>query len=116
MPGTVTCEPACPAVSHVTVPGIEKASAPDHSTLPAGLYLIATRTCPNCKFAAAEMDAAGIVYEELLAEENVELAQRYRIMQAPTLLSVAADGSVDVIPGAAAVFQHVNAMKAQVTA
>ena len=29
------------------------------------------------------MDAAGIVYEELLAEENVELAQRYRIMQAP---------------------------------
>ena len=54
--------------------------------------------------------------QELLAEENVELAQRYRIMQAPTLLSVAADGSVDVIPGAAAVFQHVNAMKAQVTA
>lgn len=113
---TAAAETAGQAGSHVTVPGIEKASAPDHSTLPAGLYLIATRTCPNCKFAAAEMDAAGIVYEELLAEENVELAQRYRIMQAPTLLSVAADGSVDVIPGAAAVFQHVNAMKAQVTA
>ena len=113
---TAAAETVGQAGSHVTVPGIEKASAPDHSTLPAGLYLIATRTCPNCKFAAAEMDAAGIVYEELLAEENVELAQRYRIMQAPTLLSVAADGSVDVIPGAAAVFQHVNAMKAQVTA
>ena len=113
---TAAAETAGQAGSHVTVPGIEKASAPDHSTLPAGLYLIATRTCPNCKFAAAEMDASGIVYEELLAEENVELAQRYRIMQAPTLLSVAADGSVDVIPGAAAVFQHVNAMKAQVTA
>ena len=113
---TAAAETAGQAGWHVTVPGIEKASAPDHSTLPAGLYLIATRTCPNCKFAAAEMDAAGIVYEELLAEENVELAQRYRIMQAPTLLSVAADGSVDVIPGAAAVFQHVNAMKAQVTA
>ena len=91
-----------------------EASPPDHSTLPAGLYLIATRTCPNCKFAAAEMDAAGIVYE-LLAEGAMELAQRYRIMQ-NTLLSVAADGSVDVIPGAAAMFQHVNAMKAQVTA
>ena len=36
------------------------------------------------------MDAAGIAYEELLAEDNVELAQRYRIMQAPTLLEVGA--------------------------
>ena len=114
---TAAAETAGQAGSHVTVSGIEEpATAPEHSALPAGLYLVATRTCPNCKFAAAEMDAAGIAYEELLAEENVELAQRYRIMQAPTLLSVAADGSVDVIPGAAAVFQHVNAMKAQVTA
>lgn len=99
----------------MTVPGIEKASAPDHSTLPAGLYLIATRTCPNCKFAAAGNGCRRHRLREL-AEENVELAQRYRIMQAPTLLSVAADGSVGRDPGAAAVFQHVNAMKAQVTA
>ena len=111
---TAAAETAGQAGSHVTVPVAEP--APDHSTLPAGLYLVATRTCPNCKFAAAEMDAAGIPYEELLAEENVELAQRYRIMQAPTLLSVSADGSVDVIPGASAVFQRINAMKAQVTA
>mgnify|MGYP000236447406 FL=1 len=89
---------------------------PASSSLPAGLYLVATRTCPNCKFAAAEMDAAGIAYEELLAEENVELAQRYRIMQAPTLLSVSPEGSVDIVPGAASVFQHINAMKAQVVA
>lgn len=89
---------------------------PASSSLPAGLYLVATRTCPNCKFAAAEMDAAGIAYEELLAEENVELAQRYRIMQAPTLLSVSPEGSVDIVPGAASVFQRINAMKAQVVA
>ena len=92
------------------------ASAPDRSVLPAGVYLVATRTCPNCKHAAAQMNAAGIAYEELLAEENVELAQRYRIMQAPTLLEVDADGTVEVTAGAAAVFQKVNAMRAQVVA
>ena len=84
------------------------------TTLPAGLYLVATRTCPNCKFAAAQMDAAGIAYEELLAEENVELAQRLGIMQAPTLLEVAQDGSVVVTAGAAAVLQKVKELSAAV--
>ena len=46
----------------------------------------------------------------------MELAQRYRIMQAPTLLEVGADGTVEVTAGAAAVFQKVNAMRAQVVA
>ena len=63
--------------------GPAAAEAPESSMLPAGRYLVATRTCPNCKHAAAQMDQAGIAYEELLAEENVELAQRFRIMQAP---------------------------------
>ena len=92
------------------------ASAPDRSVLPAGVYLVATRTCPNCKHAAAQMDAAGIAYEELLAEENVELAQRYRIMQAPTLLEVGADGAVQITSGAAAAFQRISEMRAQVVA
>ena len=91
------------------------ASAPDRSALPAGVYLVATRTCPNCKHAAAQMDAAGIAYEELLAEENVELAQRYRIMQAPTLLEVGADGAVQITSGAAAAFQRISEMRAHAT-
>ena len=92
------------------------ASAPDRSALPAGVYLVATRTCPNCKHAAAQMNAAGIAYEELLAEENVELAQRYRIMQAPTLLEVGVDGAVQITSGAAAAFQRISEMRAQVVA
>ena len=92
------------------------ASAPDRSVLPAGVYLVATRTCPNCKHAAAQMNAAGIAYEELLAEEDVELAQRYRIMQAPTLLEVGADGAVQITSGAAAAFQRISEMRAQVVA
>ena len=91
------------------------ASAPDHSVLPAGVYLVATRTCPNCKHAAAQMNAAGIAYEELLAEENVELAQRYRIMQAPTLLEVGVDGAVQITSGAAAAFQRISEMRAHAT-
>ena len=92
------------------------ASALDRSALPAGVYLVATRTCPNCKHAAAQLDAAGIAYEELLAEENVELAQRYRIMQAPTLLEVGVDGAVQITSGAAAAFQRISEMRAQVVA
>ena len=88
----------------------------DHSMLPAGRYLIATRTCPNCKHAALQMDEAGIDYEELLAEENVELAQRFRIMQAPTMLEVATDGTVAVTAGPAPVFQKINQLKAMVVA
>lgn len=85
-----------------------------HSSLPAGRYLIATRTCPNCKHAAAQMDEAGIAYEELFAEENVDLAQRYRIMQAPTLIEVAADGTTQITAGATPVLQKVNTMRAEV--
>ena len=92
------------------------ASALDRSALPAGVYLVATRTCPNCKHAAAQLDAAGIAYEELLAEENVELAQRYHIMQAPTLLEVGVDGAVQITSGAAAAFQRISEMRAQVVA
>ena len=77
-------------------------TTPASSTLPAGRYLVATRTCPNCKFACALMDEAGIPYEELLAEDNVELCQRFSIMQAPTMLEVAPDGTVQIIAGAAA--------------
>lgn len=87
-------------------------ATPASSTLPAGRYLVATRTCPNCKFAAAQMDESGIPYEELLAEENVELCQRFSIMQAPTMLEVAPDGTVQIIAGAAPVLQHVNDLRA----
>ncbi len=97
--------------------GADATSAgPVGSVLPAGLYLVATRTCPNCKHAAAQMEEAGIAFEELFAEDNVSLAQRFRIMQAPTLLAVAEDGSVQVTAGAAPVFQKIGGMCAQVVA
>ena len=86
------------------------------NALPAGLYLVATRTCPNCKHAAAQMEQAGIAFEELFAEDNVSLAQQFHIMQAPTLLAVADDGSVQVTAGAVPVFQKIGGMCAPVVA
>ncbi len=50
--------------------------------------LFATSTCPNCKMAAKFLDAAGIAYEKVLADENKELAEKFGIQQAPTLISI----------------------------
>ena len=45
-------------------------------------YLFTTKTCPNCKLAKEYL---------IDAEENMELVQRYGIMQAPTLVVVNGD-------------------------
>ena len=107
---------AAVAAGEAAAPVAAEPAVVEHSSLPQGLYLVATRTCPNCKHAASQMDEAGIAYEELLAEENVELAQRYRIMQAPTLLDVDAEGTVHLTSGAAPVFQKINELKARAIA
>ncbi|MDE6063705.1 MAG: ribonucleoside triphosphate reductase, partial [Lachnospiraceae bacterium] len=53
-------------------------------------YLFTTKTCPNCK--AAKEYLRGESYVLIDAEENMELAQRYGVMQAPTLVVVNGDG------------------------
>ena len=49
--------------------------------------LFATRTCPNCKQAEKLLTEAGVSYRKLLAEENSDLAVRYGVRQAPTLVA-----------------------------
>ena len=53
-------------------------------------YLFTTKTCPNCKLAKEFLKDVDI--EVIDAEENMELATRYGVMQAPTLV-VVADGT-----------------------
>ncbi|MBQ6053403.1 MAG: ribonucleoside triphosphate reductase [Clostridia bacterium] len=53
-------------------------------------YLFTTKTCPNCKMAKTFLDGAGINYEVIDAEEQVDLVKKYGIRQAPTL--VVSDG------------------------
>ena len=52
-------------------------------------YLFTTKTCPNCKLAKEYLKDDSYVLID--AEENTELAQRYGVMQAPTLVVVSGD-------------------------
>ena len=58
------------------------------------LLLFTTRTCPNCKAAKRLLDQAGIAYTEVLADEDMERAERYGVSQAPTLVAVAGGQTV----------------------
>ena len=49
-------------------------------------YLFTTKTCPNCKLAKEYLK--DVSYVPIDAEENMELANRYGVMQAPTLVVV----------------------------
>ena len=49
------------------------------------VLLFATRTCPNCKAAAAMLEKAGIPFEKVYADENKELTEAYGVRLAPTL-------------------------------
>ena len=52
-------------------------------------YLFTTKTCPNCKLAKEYLK--NVPYVTIDAEENMELARRYGVMQAPTLVVVNGD-------------------------
>ena len=63
------------------------------------IVLFATKTCPNCKMAKMLLDKAGIKYQVIDAEENVELTKKYNIKKAPTLL-VPTENGIDVFENA----------------
>ena len=53
-------------------------------------YLFTTKTCPNCKLVKEYLKNVPCVTID--AEENMELARSYGVMQAPTLVVVNGDG------------------------
>ena len=61
------------------------------------ILLFATKTCPNCRVAAAYLDQAGIPYHKLLADENADLVEKYEIRQAPTLVLLKPNGIAEKI-------------------
>ena len=52
-------------------------------------YLFTNKTCPNCKLVKEYLK--NVPYVTIDAEENMELARRYGVMQAPTLVVVNGD-------------------------
>lgn len=73
-----------------------KASVDDRETKS---LLFTTKTCPNCRVAANALEKAHIAYELVDAEANMELAEKYGVMQAPTLI-VVKDGQVTKLANA----------------
>jgi len=64
-------------------------------------------TCPNCKVAVQMLDKAGIGYETVMSQDNMELCREYGVMSTPTL--VITDGeTVEKYAGAAAIKQFVK--------
>ena len=56
------------------------------------VILFARKSCPNCKMADMLLTKAGIDFEKIDAEENVDVARSYGIKTAPTLV-VSKDGN-----------------------
>ena len=50
--------------------------------------LFVSHTCPNCRTAKTVLDNAGVEYETVVADDNVDLVHRYGVYQAPTLVKV----------------------------
>ncbi|MCR5184473.1 MAG: ribonucleoside triphosphate reductase [Bacilli bacterium] len=48
--------------------------------------LFATKTCPNCKMAKMLLEKAGVCFRTIYAEDDAELAKRFKIVKAPTLV------------------------------
>ncbi|MBR5250739.1 MAG: ribonucleoside triphosphate reductase, partial [Clostridia bacterium] len=60
-----------------------------------GLMLFTTPTCPNCKMAKQILDKAGIKYTVIDAVADKEVALKYAVNKAPTLLVPNGNGSFD---------------------
>ena len=81
-----------PLVTMVTLSDYEKEKATVTVEAPENIiYLFTTKTCPNCKLAKEYLK--NVNYILIDAEENMELAAKYGVMQAPTLV-VVQDGEV----------------------
>lgn len=71
-------------------------------------YLFTTKTCPNCATAKAALQEADENYIIIDAEEEIEMAQRYGIMQAPTLVIVQNDQLLQKVVNASNIQKYVN--------
>ena len=72
------------------------------------VYLFTTKTCPNCKLAKEYLK--NVDYIMVDAEENADLARRYGIMQAPTLVVVKGD-EVKKYPNASRIKGFVDSLQ-----
>ena len=72
--------------------------------------LFATKTCPNCKMAKMLLEKAGICFRTIYAEDDAELARRFKVVKAPTLI-VPSNGTYTVYENASNIKGFVEGLK-----
>ena len=75
-----------------------------------GTFLFATTTCPNCRMAKTFLSQANIDFEEIIANDNIELTKQLGITQAPTLV-VVKDGDVQKIENVSNIRAYIDSVK-----
>ncbi len=100
------------ANSHLNHAGVKDAAPVAAAAAPQDFgcdatYLFATATCPNCKIACAALDKAGVAYQKILANEQPDMAEKFGIRQAPTLVIVK-DGGITKFAGVSEIKKFLN--------
>lgn len=71
--------------AHDTAEQLRKLARP---VSPLRTVLVTTSTCPNCETAVGRLTSAGIPFEKVLANLHPEIAVRYDVLTAPTLVHI----------------------------
>lgn len=74
------------------------------------VLLFTTKTCPKCRIAKDMLGRAGVEYTSILAEEQPELARKYGIRQAPSII-VKEDSDDKLFTGLSDIQHMINAIK-----
>ncbi len=108
---------AAAAVKHEFAPGkacdcapiaVEAPPVEDTPVISADkLTLFTTSTCPNCRIAKTFLDKAGLEYEVVVADQEVEKARAYDICQAPTLV-VSSGANAEKLTGLSAIRRYLD--------
>ena len=68
-------------------------------------------TCPNCRLAVQMLDKAGMDYETVMSQDNMELCRKFGVMATPTL--VITDGEhTEKYAGAGAIKSYLKSEQA----
>ena len=95
-----------PHKGHTDAPAAETAATPAAQSAD-GVYLFATKTCPNCKMAESFLNKAGVPFEKIYAEDNEAFAKEHGVKMAPTLI-VSKDGNIEKITNVSNIRKYID--------
>ncbi|MCR4688421.1 MAG: ribonucleoside triphosphate reductase [Saccharofermentans sp.] len=73
--------------------------------------LVTTHTCPKCQVVKAMFDEQSFDYDLVYADDNPEIAEKYGIVNVPTLIIPAEDGTASTYTDVAPIRKYMNDCK-----